>query len=63
MKANVGGLDKFARIILGALLIALAFTDVIGAWGYVGVIALLTGVLNFCGLYTLLGVSTCKLRK
>ncbi|RDL44837.1 DUF2892 domain-containing protein [Marinomonas piezotolerans] len=63
MKANVGGLDKGLRIGVGVLLIALALTGVIGAWGYLGVIPLATGVFNFCGLYTLLGINTCKLKK
>ncbi|MGB2065494.1 MULTISPECIES: DUF2892 domain-containing protein [Marinomonas] len=63
MKANVGGLDKILRIVVGVLLIALALTGVIGAWGYIGVIPLATGVFNFCALYTLLGINTCKLKK
>ncbi|WP_067222256.1 YgaP family membrane protein [Marinomonas gallaica] len=63
MKANVGGLDKILRIVVGVLLIALALTGVIGAWGYIGVIPLATGVFNFCPLYTLLGINTCKLKK
>lgn len=62
MKANVGGLDKVLRIVLGLVLIALAFFGVVGAWGYVGIILLATGVFNFCGLYTLLGINTCKLK-
>ncbi|MCO4787108.1 MAG: DUF2892 domain-containing protein [Marinomonas atlantica] len=63
MKANVGGLDKILRIVIGVMLIALALTGVIGAWGYIGVIPLATGVFNFCALYTLLGINTCKLKK
>lgn len=63
MKANVGGIDKVLRIVIGTLLIALAVFGVIGAWGYLGVIVLLTGVFNFCGAYTLLGINTCKTRK
>ncbi|MCB5161773.1 YgaP family membrane protein [Marinomonas algarum] len=61
MKANVGGIDKALRIIVGAALIALALTNVIGVWGYIGVLPLLTGLFNFCGLYTLLGINSCKL--
>ncbi|SBT17313.1 hypothetical protein MGA5115_01423 [Marinomonas gallaica] len=63
MKANVGRLDKILHIVIGVLLIALALTGVIGAWGYIGVIPLATGVFNFCALYTLLGINTCKLKK
>ncbi|MDR5868483.1 YgaP family membrane protein [Halomonas koreensis] len=62
MKTNVGGLDKIARIVIGALLIGLALTGTIGAWGWIGVIPLVTGLLNSCPLYALLGISTCKSR-
>lgn len=61
MKANVGGIDKALRIIVGAALIVLAFTGVIGMWGYIGIVPLLTGLFNFCALYTLLGINSCKL--
>jgi hypothetical protein len=60
MKTNVGGLDKVARIVIGALLIGLALTGTIGAWGWIGVIPLATGLLKTCPLYSLLGITTCK---
>lgn len=60
MKANVGGLDKVARIVVGLILIILALTGTIGAWGWIGVVPLATGLFNFCPLYPLLGISTCK---
>ncbi|WP_416140900.1 DUF2892 domain-containing protein [Halomonas sp. HK25] len=63
MKSNVGGADKIARIVIGALLIGLALTGVIGAWGWIGVLALATGLFNFCPAYGLLGINTCKLKK
>ncbi|MFC2992571.1 MULTISPECIES: YgaP family membrane protein [Halomonas] len=63
MKSNVGGADKIARIVVGAVLIGLALTGVIGVWGWIGVVPLATGLFNFCPAYTLLGVNTCKLKK
>lgn len=60
---NVGGADKIARIVIGAVLIGLALTGVIGAWGWIGVLPLATGLLNFCPAYGLLGINTCKLKK
>mgnify|MGYP002655333924 CR=1 FL=1 len=62
MTANVGGIDRILRIVAGLALIALAATGVVGAWGYVGVIVLATGVFRFCGAYTLLGINTCPMR-
>jgi ABC-type branched-subunit amino acid transport system permease subunit len=62
MTANVGGIDRILRIVAGLVLIALAATGVVGAWGYVGVIVLATGLFRFCGAYTLLGVNTCPIK-
>ena len=59
MKANVGGFDKGARIGGGVLLIGGALADGPG-WAWVGVVPLVTGLFNFCPLYGLLGVNTCK---
>ena len=63
MKANVGGIDKVARIVVGAVLIGLALTGTVGAWGWIGVVPLATGLFNFCPLYPLLGISTCKTKR
>ena len=62
MKANVGQADEIARIILGAVLILLTLIGLIGVWGWVGIVPLGTGLLNFCPLYTLLGINTCKIK-
>ena len=45
---------------LGLLLIVLAAKGLIGFWGYIGVVPLLTGVVGNCPAYTLFGVSTCS---
>lgn len=63
MKSNVGGIDKIARIVVGALLILLALTGAIGAWGWIGVLPLATGLFNFCPAYSLFGINTCKVKK
>jgi hypothetical protein len=63
MKSNVGGIDRIARILVGAVLIALAATGTVAWWGWLGVIPLLTGLAGFCPLYPLLGLNTCPLKK
>ena len=60
MKANVGVVDKTVRIVAGALLIALTLMGTIGVWGWIGIVPLVTGLMNFCPLYSVLGVNTCK---
>ena len=59
MKANIGVVDKWIRIIAGAVIIALGFIYQ-NWWGALGIIPLLTGLLNYCPAYTLLGISTAK---
>ena len=63
MKANVGGIDRIARIALGIVLIALTLMGTIGPWGWLGVVLVATGVIRFWPLYPLLGLSTCPLQK
>jgi hypothetical protein len=60
MVANVGGLDRVLRAVLGIVLIALVFVGPQTPWGWIGLVPLLTAAVRFCPLYPLLGVSTCK---
>jgi hypothetical protein len=57
-RLNVGNLDRVLRISAGLLLIALAVSGTIGAWGYIGIAVLLTGIVALCPLYSLLGIAT-----
>jgi hypothetical protein len=63
MHANVGGIDRILRIVVGVALIALAVTGTIGVWGYIGVVPLATGLMGWCPAYTLLGMNTCPMKK
>ena len=63
MKINVGNIDRILRITAGIVLIALAATQTIGLWGYIGIVPLLTGIFKFCPAYTLLGINTCPMDK
>lgn len=62
MKANVGGIDRVLRIVLGLALIALTLTGAIGAWGWIGLVPLATAALGYCPLYTVLGFSSCPVK-
>jgi hypothetical protein len=59
MKVNVGTADRALRIVAGVALIGSAITGLIGPWGYIGVVPLLTGVVKICPLYSILGIQTC----
>jgi len=51
MKQNVGGFDKILRIVVGIVLISLVFIGPKTPWGWIGVIVLATGLINFCPAY------------
>ena len=62
MKSNVGGMDRILRIVIGAVLVLLAVTGQVGAWGWIGLLPLATGLSGWCPPYSLLGINTCKNR-
>lgn len=59
MKKNVGMIDKVVRIVIGVAIVA-AGLYYQSWWGLVAIIPLATAFIGFCGLYSLLGISTCK---
>ena len=60
LSLNVGRFDHLIRILIGTLLMGLADMNMIGFWGWFGVIPLITGALRYCPIYSLLGINTCK---
>lgn len=56
---NESSLDRTMRVLVGITLLALVFTGPHTAWGWLGLVPLLTGVVGSCPLYTLLHLSTC----
>ncbi len=64
---NVGLPDRIVRIVAGLALLAFALGYIYPAtgwnWiGWIGVVPILTAVVGWCPLYTLLGISTCLRR-
>ena len=62
-KNNVGVIDRIARIVIGLALIGLTLMGTIGVWGWIGIVPLLTAALGTCPLYTMLGFSSCPMKK
>ena len=60
MKMNVGITDRVIRIIIGLFLISLTFWGPKSAWGWIGLLPLLTGLFGYCPLYAVFGWSTNK---
>jgi membrane protein implicated in regulation of membrane protease activity len=63
MTRNVGGIDRIIRIVLGLALIGATLMGAIGAWGWLGLVPLATGVVGWCPPYAMLGFNTCSTKK
>ncbi len=61
MQNNEGTLDRVLRVGGGLVLIGLAVANVIGLWGYIGIVPLVTGAVGVCPLYSMLGLRTCPI--
>jgi len=63
MKANVGGIDKLLRIVVGIVLLALTFVlkteQGLWMWGLIGIVPLATGLMGWCPFYPLIGLNSC----
>ena len=64
---NEGTLDRALRILVGVALLVWFFVDQgQGLWHYaklIGLLALLTGIVGNCPLYTVLGITTCPMKR
>jgi hypothetical protein len=65
MQKNMGITDKLIRIFVAIVIVSLFLTNIIS--GIIGIILLilvgifiLTSIISFCPLYTLIGINTCK---
>jgi hypothetical protein len=61
MKKNVGTVDMIIRLVLG---VAIGLWGIVaGSWfGLLGIIPLATGLIGFCPLFAIIGISTCKIK-
>ena len=68
MKKNIGTIDKVIRILIALVVIALYFANVISGTLVIvllvfSAVFILTSLISFCPLYTLLGINTCPVKK
>ena len=59
---NEHQIERALRVLLGVALLSLTVVGPKTLLGLVGLVPLATGLLGSCPLYTLFGVSTCKVK-
>ncbi len=67
LKKNEGSIDRILRVLVGAALLVWFFVAPADAgykpWLLIGIIPLLTGLVGSCPIYSILGLSTCPIKK
>jgi hypothetical protein len=59
---NENGIDRAFRVVLGIVLLALVFFGPQTPWGWIGLVPLATGLMGWCPLYRVFGISTCPVK-
>ncbi|HIP22973.1 MAG TPA: DUF2892 domain-containing protein [Rhodobacteraceae bacterium] len=65
LKKNVGSIERILRLAVGIAALVAFFMLPEAAYRYwllIGIIPLATGLLSSCPLYTIFGISTCKMK-
>jgi len=61
-KTNEGSVDRIVRVALGLAVLSLAFVGPKSPLGYIGIVPIVTGLIGWCPLYTVLGINTCGVK-
>lgn len=60
MKKNIGHSDKRIRLLFGVALIIYGLY--FNSWiGLIGIVPILTALVNICPIYSLIGINTCHI--
>ena len=60
---NEGTIDRALRVLLGLGLLSLVFVGPQTAWGWIGVVPLVTGLIGSCPVYSIFGINTCSVKR
>jgi hypothetical protein len=63
LPVNEHPIERALRVVIGLALLSIVFIGPKTMWGLIGVVPLLTGLIGSCPLYTMVGLSTCPLKK
>lgn len=61
MKKNIHSVERVVRVVVGLVLVSLAFVGPANLWFLLGIIPLATGLMGWCPPYAMCGISTCRL--
>lgn len=65
-KTNEGTIDRVLRVVAGLVLLSLFFVYPDSSWRYwtlIGIVPIATGLMGWCPLYTVFGLSTCPVKR
>jgi hypothetical protein len=62
MKKNIGKTDKIIRIVLGVVILSQTVVGLGSLWGLIGLVLIVTALIDFCPAYTLLGINTRNIK-
>ena len=60
---NEHSIERVVRVLVGIGLLSLVFVGPQTLWGWIGIVPLATGLIGSCPLYTVLGISTCSMKR
>ena len=61
MTCNIGKTERILRVIIGLVILSLAFVGPQSPWAWLGLVPVLTGLLGWCPPYAILGINpACK---
>lgn len=63
MRSNVGTVDRALRVSAGLGLIGAAVSGLIGPWGWIGAVPLLSALSGVCPLYRAVRLSTLEVHQ
>ena len=63
MQKNIHNVERIIRVLLGLMLVSLAFVGPANLWFLLGIVPLATGLVGWCPPYAILGINTCRLGK
>lgn len=59
---NEGKTDRVLRVIVGVAVLSLVFIGPQTAWGWLGLVPLITGLVGNCPVYSIFGINSCGIK-